>query len=330
MSETTGAEARVISTEQVAQFMKSGYLVVEDVIPVDDLQPVIDEIAEEIDNRSRALVDQGVLTRTYEEEGFETRLACINRETDALALSIWSGVLCGPGIFNLISHPRLLDLAEQICGPEIIASSVYRLRPKVPDYGYGAVPWHQDSSYFEPYCDSGLVITMWIPLVDTTEENGCLWVIPGSHKSETLLTHQLHESGKYLEIAGDVLPDVAPVCCPVPKGGVLLLTNRTVHGSFINASTGVRWSMDLRYQSAALPTNAPITRLEGEVEASVELNVPAACYPPEADFLARSQARPDEVVRTPDAFKQLRETTLVSPATNRWGVSWAAPAATQE
>ena len=63
------------------------------------------------------------------------------------------------------------------------------------------------------------------------------------------------------------------MAAPVPKGGVLLLTNRTPHASFENKTDIVRWSMDLRYQSAALPTNAQITRLPGEARA----RPPSAC-----------------------------------------------------
>jgi len=314
----------MLDEQAVQQFHDTGYLVIPDVFAADDLEPVIREIAGEVDRRARELVDQGTLTNAHSDAGFERQLARISEETDALALSIWNGVLRGPGIFHLLTHPRLLDIAEAFCGPEIVASSVYRLRPKIPNYGYGAVPWHQDSGYFEPYCDDALVLTFWVPLVDATEENGCLWVIPGSHRG-MVAPHRLHESGKYLEIAPEHVPAGAAVACPVPKGGVLLLTNRTVHGSFANTTDIVRWSMDLRYQSASLPTNAPITRLDGEAMPDIETGVPAACYPPEADFLVRSRARPDEVIRTSDAFYALRSNHDPAPVTNRWGINWAAP-----
>ena len=67
-----------------------------------------------------------------------------------------------------------------------------------------------------------------------------MWVIPGSHR-QPVVPHQLHSSGKYLEIAEADLPDGQQVCCPVRKGGVLLMTNRTIHGSFANnAETDVQ------------------------------------------------------------------------------------------
>jgi hypothetical protein len=258
-----------------------------------------------------------VLSRTYAECDFEHRLDLISRETDQIALAIWNGTLAGPAVFDLIRHPKLLDIAEQLCGPELIASSVYRLRPKVPGHRNGPVPWHQDSGYFEPYCDTALVLTVWLPLVDATAENGCLWVQPGVHRGP-VLRHQGREARWYLEIPEDALPPVEPVCVPVKKGGVLLLTNRTPHASFENATDIVRWSMDLRYQGAGLPTNAAITRLPGEVVSAPENGVPSACYPPEADFLVRSRRRPGEVVSDPAAFRAIRRNHLSQPVTGRW------------
>jgi phytanoyl-CoA hydroxylase len=313
-----------MTTEQVRFFHDNGYVVLQDLIPPPDLQPVIDEITSEIDKRAEMLLAAGELKSTHASEGFETRLAKISQETSKLAVSIWNGILHGPAIFHLISHPRLVDAAEQLCGPEVIASSVYRLRPKIPNYGYGAVPWHQDSGYFEPYCDNALVLTAWIPLVDADEENGCMWVIPGSHRMP-VIKHRMHESGRYLEIADEDLPPGQRVCCPVPKGGALLITNRMIHGSFLNRTNGVRWSMDLRYQSASLPTNAAITRLPGEITAAQESDAPAACYPPDRDFLVRSKLRPGEVTRSYEEFRKLREAKTGVPVTNRFNVQWAEP-----
>lgn len=309
-----------LSSGQLRQFDREGYLVVENVFTADDLQPVIDEITAVIDERARALVACGALSRDYREEPFETRLARINGETDKLAGSIWDGGLHGPGMFNLIRHRRLLDIAEQMCGPELIASSVYRLRPKVPGHRMGPVPWHQDSAYFEPYCDKSLVLTVWLPLVDATEANGCLWMLPRVHRGE-VITHHTRPGKPYLAILDHDLPidaDHQPVCAPVKKGGVVLFTNRTPHTSFENNTDGVRWAMDLRYQSAKLPTNAKITRLPGETVGSPSAGIPGSCYPPEADFLVRSRSRPSEVVTDPAVFARLRETHLATRTSRNW------------
>ena len=85
-----------ISQEQIDQFHREGFLMVEDVFTDADLQPVIDEVSAEIDVRARELVASGELSRTYEEDDFERRLARISTETDKVALSIWNGQLAGP------------------------------------------------------------------------------------------------------------------------------------------------------------------------------------------------------------------------------------------
>jgi phytanoyl-CoA hydroxylase len=310
-----------ISKDQKSFFLDQGYLILENILDGNYLSPVINELNHEIDKRARILHAEGALKELYANESFETRLARISSETPKLAVSIWNGILHGPGIFQLITAAPLIDVMEDLVGPEIIASSVYRLRPKIPNFGYGEVPWHQDSAYFEPFCDNHLIITAWVPLVDSDIENGCMYVIPGSHKNE-VVGHKSSESGKYLEIEDQFLPRENWVACPVKKGGVLLLTNKVFHASFKNSTDKVRWSMDLRYQSAALPTNASIDRLENEIDNKWVADAPASCFPPEADFLVRSKNRSGQVIRSYEEFNRLRETYKGSPVTNRFNVQW--------
>ena len=129
--------------------------------------------------------------------------------------------------------------------------------------------------------------------------------------------------GHYLVIPDEEFGGMRMMPVPVPKGGVLLLTNRTPHASFENKTDVVRWSMDLRYQGAALPTNAKITRLSGEAKTLGTVGVPVACNPPEPDFLVRSRLRPNEVMKTPEEFVALRKNHVYQPATDRWGYSIA-------
>jgi hypothetical protein len=307
-----------LNAEQIAGFHREGYLVVDGLFADADLQPVIDEIGAEIDRRARELVASGELSRDYAEEGFETRLTRITAETENLYWSIASGQLSGPGIFGLLTNPRLVDLAESLVGPEIIASSVYRLRPKVPGLPHGVVPWHQDSGYFEPYCDRSLVLTVWIPLVDATAERGCLQVIPRVHRGE-VYRHFRRPELKYLVIEADDLPLVEPVTVPVPKGGALLLTNRTPHCSIENVTGVIRWAMDLRYQSADLPTNSRTH--DDRLLREPQEDEPVACYPPEADFLVRSHRRPEDVVAEWRRFHEIRQSHVRAPVTTRWELS---------
>ena len=311
-----------LTKTQLQHFDDEGYLAVENLFTDRDLQPVIDEISGDLAKRCGDAVARGELSRTYDEYDFEHRLAHVDAENKTISKSMWDNKVVLPSFFHLMTNPRLLDVMEQFCGPEIIASSVYRLRPKVPSHDWSPVPWHQDSGYFEAYCDLALVITVWLPLVDATEERGCLWVMPRMHKGG-LFFHAPDERGHYLVIPDAEFGGQKAVCCPVRKGGVLLLTNRTPHASFENKTDVVRWSMDLRYQSAALPTNAKITRIPGEAKASATIGVPVACNPPEPDFMVRSKLRPNEVMKTAEQFLELRKNHVYQPATDRWGYSVA-------
>ncbi len=297
----------VLSGRQTEFFEREGYLLVPDVFAAADLEPLRDEFTAVIHRAAVDLQAAGKLSRLYEEEPFERRLTCIYRETEEILEPIvgaGGGGHSGPALFGVITHPRLLAVVESLIGPEIVASSVYRVRPKIPGMGRGVVPWHQDSGYFNPHCDRDLIVTCWIPLVNATVENGCLEVMPRAHR-RGVVRHYANGPHGYLAIDDpDLPPTAAPLAVPVPLGGVLLLTNLTPHCSTPNRSGVVRWSLDLRYQDAAVPNNvgeAPQDftwdRPEGEI----------ACYPPEADFVVRSARAPDSEVRSAEAFNRLRQ-----------------------
>jgi ectoine hydroxylase-related dioxygenase (phytanoyl-CoA dioxygenase family) len=168
----------------------------------------------------------------------------------------------------------------------------------------GVVPWHQDSGYFEPHCDDNLIVTVWIPLVDATPENGCLQVMPRAHR-EGVFRHWANGPGGFLIIDDEDLPPAQrPVTVPVPLGGALFMSNCTPHCSTPNNTDVVRWSLDLRYQSADVPNNV------GEMPQDFHRERPTyeiACYPPEADFVVQSEKAPERVVDSPEAFDALRQ-----------------------
>src|SRR5579862_6276107 len=217
----------VLTGDQIAQFHDQGYLVVQDLFPPSELAPLRREIAEIVGTVAARLYAEGRITELHWEAGFETRLALLvagqpelwdeyRRAIEGRA----GGGHAGRAMYDLIVHPRLLDAMEDLVGPEIVGSSVYRIRPKLPRHIRGEVPWHQDSGYFMPHCDGALVVTVWIPLVNATVENGCLQVLPRAHRSG-VATHHTGGPGGYLVIEGQDLPraQADAVHVPVPLGG---------------------------------------------------------------------------------------------------------------
>jgi len=111
------------------------------------------------------------------------------------------------------------------------------------------------------------------------------------------------------------------------------MTNRTPHCSTPNYSDHIRWSLDLRYQSADVPSNVglwPATLdAEGKADASFYEKGNVACYPPEADFLVHSRRTP-ELVSTHAEYARRRETydrtKPLFPPVRNWPPSVAEPA----
>jgi len=301
-----------MTAAQRQHLLEQGYVLVTDLIDADTIEAVRDELHGVVDGIARDLVAEGKLPEAYSGAGFDRQLARIADFDMGMARELIArvhgskgeGGHMGPAIFNLLSHPRLLDAVEAVVGPEIVGASAYRIRPKAPGLDRGAVPWHQDSGYFLPHCDRELILTCWIPLVDADLDNGCLYVLPGAHAGG-ILEHSTGGSAGYLEVRTEDLPDgIVPVPVPAPRGSVLIMTNLTPHASFMNTSDHVRWSVDLRYQGRGVPNN--LDKLPGDIDPDGP-EIEIACYPPEADFVLRSESDPDAVVRDWLQLKALRD-----------------------
>jgi hypothetical protein len=299
-----------LTRQELRQFEEDGYVVKRQVFAARDLAPLREAMNEIVASEAERLKAEGKLENTFPDEPFERRLARIMEASSAAGWEIYRAIIgksgggySGEAIFKMIVHPPLLSCIESIVGPEIVASSVYRIRPKMPGFEQTEVPWHQDSGYFMAHCDSQMIVTCWVPLVDATIENGCLWVQPKSHKNG-IITHHTRPGKGYLVIADDDLPQAESFPVEMKAGDVLFLTNITPHCSKENSSDEVRWSFDLRYQSMDAPNN--IGELPEEFDPQRE-PITMACNPPEADFIVRCPSQPQREIRTPEEFHALRQ-----------------------
>ena len=299
-----------LTRNELTQFHRQGYLLKPGLFGADDLEPLRAALSEIIDRKARALQDAGELAHIHAREPFGKRLARIYADNPSAGEQITHKVVGkggggynGPAILHCICHPPLLSCIESLVGPDIVGSSVYRIRPKLPGWDRGEVPWHQDAGYTLAHCDRHLIVTCWAPLVDATLENGCLHVIPTVHRAG-ILRHFTGGHAGFLEVPADELPPVEPVPVPMNAGDVLLLTNLTPHASFANRTGEVRWSIDLRYQSAEVPNN-----VDEEPPAYTPERDPVtmACYPPEADFVIRDRRNHAREIRSAAQFRQVRQ-----------------------
>lgn len=310
----------ILSEKEIEHFKQQGYLVQEGVYTDNDLAPLRQGLTTAIQNKCDQLMEQGLLDQDFAHESFETRLNQLYRHNEEAGRqvlgAIWSGSFHGPGILRALRHPRLIDRVSDLIGLDIVATSIYRVRPKVPGHLQGEVPWHQDAGYSMPHCYDYEIVTCWIPLVDVNQENGCLWLIPAQHRSG-IIQHYTNGHAGYLEIAPEEAPAGA-IPIELSAGSVLMMTGMTPHASFENKSDIVRWSIDLRYQDFSVPSNID----EKPEDYSGDRDpVTMACHPGEAYFVIRDTGNPDRDMTDPTEFAKLRRRwnqSRVRGETGRW------------
>jgi phytanoyl-CoA hydroxylase len=234
-------------------FADQGYLVLRGLLGESDLKPVRDELSAMIDRRARALHASGSLRDLHEDAPFATRFGLLMAEDPAIQDGFDVTSLRGPAMWRFLRTPRLLDAVEALIGPEISLNPIAHVRAKPPQSqtadrvkGFFSVPWHQDSAVMLPEADGSEIITVWLPLLDATEEMGCLTVLPGAHKAGHLPHEVVPAYGTAIIPAA--MPRIPPARLPVRRGDVILMHRHCPHHSAPNRSQVCRWSLDLRFQ----------------------------------------------------------------------------------
>lgn len=117
----------------------------------------------------------------------------------------------------------------------------------------GANLWHQDSPYWPILQPKTSQITAWVALDDVDEENGCMWMISGSHlwgdAIEDIHAH-LCNADDFFDLPAEYNGHpVRAVACPVRRGEVHYHHALTWHGSNVNASGRPRRAIALHYMN---------------------------------------------------------------------------------
>lgn len=159
---------------------------------------------------------------------------------------------------QLVSHPRLLDLVESVIGPDIAVFSSHLLCK--PGGDGQPVAWHQDGAYWplEPM----EVLTLWLALDGSDSENGCMRVVPGSHKGGEM-PHRFLKKGARNVLRKEVDPEFGEqdaVDIVLRAGECSLHLPWIVHGSNANTSPRRRAGFPIRY----IPTRTRVGESVGE------------------------------------------------------------------
>ena len=280
----------MLTLTQLEQFEQDGMLVVPSVLDSHTLAQIRDSYACRVDDiLTRAFIMEGqYLSRADFAEKITALICHAPQHYHHLDISLpmlsdmaaevptwqklfgecWrqnAGFFGDDAVFNMLRHPSILKIAQQIIGDDINLSPVQHARIKPPqhllpksatgDANIARTLWHQDEAVITEAAKDSPILTVWIAITDATIENGCMYGVRGSHKrmfEKADFGLVRHCPGRKLAaeiyIADEDIDkdNLAPL--QARAGDVILLHRRTIHGAGANQSAGIRWSFDLRYQ----------------------------------------------------------------------------------
>ncbi len=211
---------------QVQFFIENGYLVVPDLMEKEELQELKADLVvvarggyacENIEPVDANLSDQQIL---------ETIL-CIHQPHHI-----------SPVIEKYVRHAKICGILSQITAAHLpfwdgsvkCMQSMYFVKP--PNFQGQA--WHQDEVYI-PTRDRSL-IGAWIAVDDATVENGCLYVVPGSHRTGYLYPQHAHENSDEFDFAPESygFDESVEVPVEVEAGALVFFNGYLLHRSYKN------------------------------------------------------------------------------------------------
>ncbi len=140
----------------------------------------------------------------------------------------------------------LIDVLTRIMGepPQLFQDMALAKPPRIGS----EKPWHQDCAYFNLPLGT-TVVGVWIALDEATAENGCMHIIPDSHREP-----MVHFKRRDWQICDTHVPAHRDVMVPLKPGGCLLWHGLTHHGSPANLSAKRRRALQLHYKPVSTET----------------------------------------------------------------------------
>jgi ectoine hydroxylase-related dioxygenase (phytanoyl-CoA dioxygenase family) len=213
----------MLSQKQLDFYHEQGYLVVKQVATAEEIANIKKEIAEVheffVDHK---LPGTNISWEPELDPGVSPKIQ-----------QLMGSQIVSPTLGNFIRSEKMLDIIEQILGPEIELFHS-KLLMKAPHVGNGHFPWHQDYGYWVQHEKIPVQMNCALAIDPQTKENGCLYYVPGSHK-QGLLNHFNNDKAKSFSwgLHGDMnaYPGV-PV--EYDAGDICLFGPLVIHGSEAN------------------------------------------------------------------------------------------------
>lgn len=168
---------------------------------------------------------------------------------------------------RMATHESLLSVVGDILGDDILIDGTLVLYKPPHDSSY--VSWHQDSVYSGWHLSPST--SAWVALTESHGANGCMRVIPGSHK-QGLLSHNNVQDDSNLLRRGERVETVDESCAvdvALQQGEISLHQSTIVHGSNPNMSDEPRIGFIVRFVTSRITNRErPMLRVHGQADCS--------------------------------------------------------------
>jgi phytanoyl-CoA hydroxylase len=237
----------------------NGYLVVESVLTDDELAGIRHRTDEIVADPTRA--PEGVsIGREGDTMADKSRPEAANKAVRGMAFL----VRFDPVFREVALNPKILELTRGLLCPRI---KLFRDQMLLKPPGGQPKPVHQDQSYFRVRPENA-VATAWVAMDPSTEENGCMEYVPGSHRHGIFEIEADPEQPVHHIPNTRGIPLPEPVACPVPAGSIIFHDGCTLHRSGINRTDTWRRALILHYSSADAVSD--YARLNDEVSLQID------------------------------------------------------------
>jgi hypothetical protein len=249
---------RPLDGAALATYAEHGVLRLRGFAPPELVRAFRDETATMI---GLVLAELGLDRAASRVDRFDRGLDLLVAADRARAGRLYDAVRKLPSVYGLITAPRVWAVMRQLMATRLpgIYPNGTGVRMDHPGEDTYLSPWHQEYPY---NLTSDNAVTLWLPLVDVDERNGCLRMAPGTHRLGALpvrvrdALNTRRNANETLEIAGldAILARHAAVSAPTAAGDALVFHTFLLHCSQPNRSDATRWTLQARYFDFLNPT----------------------------------------------------------------------------
>lgn len=210
-----------LTSAQVAHYHQIGYVVIKDLIDTDT-----------------AVTWKATLKARLAEEG---KLA------EPSGVRVWMANAMDPFTHEQVLDAKIGAILQQLIGPSVEFLSVKAVF-KNAQTTFNS-PWHQDWFYWQ----GTPKLSIWLALDDATPENGCLRLVPGSHREHFTPQEVDDGHGFGLRITDADVGDRPIETVPVARGSAVIFHDLALHSSCPNINGQDRWSVIATYRNGTQP-----------------------------------------------------------------------------